>query len=61
MYKFSGFSMGLEAAYLLDFAGNLTNTESKDDLSDPYDQNRILTSDWTGWYVGIKTQIWLNF
>jgi hypothetical protein len=61
MYKFSGFSMGLEAAYLVDFAGNLTNTESKEDLSDPYDHNRILTSDWTGWYAGIKTQIWLNF
>jgi hypothetical protein len=60
MYKFSGFSLGLEAGYLVDLGGNLTNTESKDELSDPNDRNRILTTDWTGWHAGIKIQIWFN-
>ena len=60
MYNFSGFSLGLEAGYLVDLAGDLTNTESKDELSDPNDRNRILTTDWTGWHAGIKIQIWLD-
>jgi len=59
MYKFSGFSVGLEAGYLVDLAGNLKNTESNNELRDPNDQNRILTTDWTGWHAGIKIQIWL--
>lgn len=61
MYKFSGFSLGLDAGYLVDLAGDLRNTESDDYLIDPNDSNRILTSNWTGWHVGIKTLIWLNF
>lgn len=60
MYKFSGFSLGLDAGYLVDFGGDLRNTESDDYLSDPNDSSRILTSDWTGWYAGIKALIWKN-
>ena len=61
MYKFSGFSLGLDAGYLVDFPGDLRNTESDDYLIDPYDSDRILTSDWTGWFVGIKALIGKNF
>ena len=61
MYLFSGFSLGLNAGYLVDFPGNLNHTESENELTDPYDRDRVLTADWTGWLVGIKTQIWLNF
>jgi len=61
MYKFSGFSLGLDAGYMVDFAGDLRNKDSNDYLTDPSDSSRNLTSNWTGWHVGIKTQIWLNF
>jgi hypothetical protein len=61
MYKFSGFSLGLDAGYMVDFAGDLRNPESKDYLSDPLNSNKNLTSNWTGWHAGIKTLIWLNY
>ena len=60
MFKFEGFSLGLDAGYLVDLSGNLKHKESGDDLTDPNDRDRILTTNWTGWHVGIKTQIWLN-
>lgn len=60
MYKFSGFSLGLDAGYLVDLHGDLKNTGSDDYLSDPNDGSRTLTSDWTGWHAGFKTLIWLN-
>lgn len=60
MYNFSSFSLGLDAGYLVDLAGNLHNTETDEDLFDPSDRDRILTSDWTGWYAGIKARIWLK-
>lgn len=61
MCKFSGFSVGMVAGYLVDLPGNLTNTDSDNDLTDPNNRDRILTADWTGWQVEIKTLIWLNF
>jgi hypothetical protein len=60
MYKFKGFSLGLDAGYLVDLQGNLKDTDGDQDLTDPYDRNRILTTDWTGWHVGLNARIWLN-
>ena len=61
MYKFEVFALGLDAGYLVDLQGNLRDTDGDEDLTDPNDRNRILTTDWTGWHVGIRTRIWLNF
>jgi len=61
MYKFENFSLGLHGAYLVDIPGNLRNADSDDQLSDPNDRESLLTADWTGWQLGIKTRIWLNF
>jgi hypothetical protein len=60
MYKFTGFSLGMEAGYLVDLPGSLKDSGGDGDLTDPNDRDRILTTDWTGWRVGIKTLIWLN-
>lgn len=60
MYKFSGFAVGVNAGYMVDFPGGLNNVGSDDDLTDPNDRSRVLTANWTGWYAGIKTQIWLG-
>lgn len=54
------FSFGAEAGYEVDVPGKLNNKETKDDLLDPFDQNRVLTSDWTGWYAQIKFLLWLD-
>jgi hypothetical protein len=61
MYKFKDFSMGMEAGYLVDLQGNLKDTGDGDPLLDPNDTDRVLSSDWTGWYAQIKALIWLNF
>jgi len=61
MYQFNGFSVGLDAAYLVDLQGSLKDTGGAGELTDPNDRDRILTTDWTGWQLGIKTLIWLNF
>lgn len=60
MFKFRGFAVGAEGSYLVDLPGRLVNTETKDDLTDPYDRNRILTTDWTGWRAGIKVRVWMG-
>jgi len=60
MYKFEGFALGLDAGYLVDLQGSLRDTDGDEDLTDPYDRNRILTTDWTGWHAGICARIWLN-
>ena len=60
MFKFRGFALGVDGAYLVDLPGRLVNTETKNDLTDPYDRNRILTTDWTGWRAGIKVRIWMG-
>jgi len=61
MYKFKNFSMGMDAGYLVDLHGNLKDTGNGDPLLDPNDTDRVLRSDWTGWYVHLKALIWLNF
>lgn len=61
LYKFSGFSMGINAGYMVDLPGELNNTQGDDKLTDPNDPGKILTANWTGWYAGIKTVIWLDF
>jgi hypothetical protein len=61
MYNFEGFALGLDAGYLVDLQGSLRDTDGDEDLTDPFDRNRILTTDWTGWHVGIRARVWLNF
>lgn len=61
MYKLKKLSLGMEGGYLVDLTGDLKNSDSGDPLLDPNDLDRTLSSDWTGWYVQLKAQIWLNF
>jgi len=61
MYKLKKLSLGMEAGYLVDLKGNLKNTSDGDPLLDPNDLDRVLSSDWTGWYLQLKTLIWLDF
>lgn len=61
MYKFENFSMGMDAGYLVDLQGNLKDSGNGDPLVDPNDTDRVLSSDWTGWYVHLKALVWLNF
>lgn len=60
LYKFKTTSIGIEGGYLVDFPGKLQNRESGNDLLDPNDRNRVLTTDWSGWRVGIKAVLWLK-
>jgi len=61
MYKFEKFSFGLEGGYLIDIKGDLKESDNGDPLLDPNDIERVLNSDWTGWYLQFKVLIWLNF
>jgi len=61
MYKLKKISLGMEAGYLVELKGNLKETSHCDPLLDPNDCDRVLSSDWTGWYVQLKTLIWLDF
>lgn len=60
LYKFKESAVGIEAGYLVDTTGELSNKESGTDLLDPNNPQRILTSDWTGWRLGIKGIIWIK-
>ena len=60
LYKFKESAVGIEGGYLVDFPGKLKNRETGNDLLDPNDSQRVLTSDWTGWRVGIKGVFWLK-
>jgi len=53
-------SFGVEGGYEYDAPGKLSNTESKEDLIDPNDLDRVLTSDWSGWYAQLKFLFWLD-
>ncbi len=53
-------SIGAEGGYEIDAPGKLSYQDSKDDLLDPRDQNRVLTSDWTGWCAQVKLLYWLE-
>ena len=61
MYKLKKLSLGMEAGYLVDLKGDLKDTDDGDPLLDPNDLDRVLSSDWTGWYLQLKTLIWLDF
>lgn len=61
LYKLNKISLGMEGGYLVDLKGNLKGTSGGDPLQDPNDLDRVLTSDWTGWYAQLKVLIWLDF
>jgi hypothetical protein len=61
MYKIRNISLGMEAGYLVDLTGNLKDTNGGDALLDPYDSERNLTSDWTGWLVQLSALVWFKF
>jgi len=55
LYNLRKFSLGIEAGYQVDLKGDL-----KDDgntLQDPNDTERVLTSDWSGWYARLSLLI----
>lgn len=54
------YSFGVEGGYEKDAPAKLSNRESKEELIDPNDLDRVLTSDWTGWYVQLKFLLWLD-
>lgn len=54
MYKLRQVSLGLDAGYLVDLQADLKDTQDGDPLLDPNDRDKILTSDWSGWYVRIS-------
>jgi hypothetical protein len=58
LYHIGKFSLGLEGGYLIDIPGKLKSGGSA--LSDPADPRTTLTSDWTGWRIGIKGILWLE-
>lgn len=60
LYNFKESALGIEAGYLVDLQGELSNRESGTDLLDPNDRDRILTTDWSGWRLGIKGIVWIK-
>jgi len=61
IYNLKGVSLGMDAGYLLDLKGELTDKEDGNPLLDPNNTDRILRSDWSGWFVHLKAIIKLNF
>jgi hypothetical protein len=60
LYNFKDLSLGFDAGYLVDLPGELSNRDSGTDLLDPNDHQRVLTTDWSGWRLGIKAIVWLK-
>jgi hypothetical protein len=60
LYKLKDAAIGIEGGYLVDLPGKLKDRETGNELLDPNDRQRVLTSDWSGWRVGIKGIIWLK-
>jgi hypothetical protein len=60
-YKLKDIALGMEAGYLVDLRGNLKDADDGDPLLDPNDRDRVLTSDWSGWYVRLSVFINLRF
>jgi hypothetical protein len=48
-FSFKRFAIGVQAGYLVDLTGQLKDSDDGDDLLDPNDRTRVLTTDWTGW------------
>lgn len=61
MYRLQKLALGFEGGYLVDLTGDLKNSDSGNPLLDPNDLEKTLSADWTGWFVQLKAQIWLNF
>jgi hypothetical protein len=61
LYNFGKYSLGIEGGYLVDKPGKLKGKDGGQELKDPEDSRRVLTSDWTGWRAGIKAILWLDF
>ena len=57
MYRLKEISMGLEAGYLIDLQGDLKDKDDDNPLLDPNDTDRVLTSDWSGWFIRISAHI----
>lgn len=55
------YSFGVEGGYELDAQGKLSTNENKNDLLDPNDPARVLTSDWSGWFAQAKFILWFDF
>jgi len=60
LYNFKESALGMEAGYLVDIPGDLSNRESGTDLLDPNDPDRILATDWSGWRISIKGIVWIK-
>lgn len=56
----SGMAVGLEGAYEVDVPGRLYLSDTKEDFLDPEDPDRILTSEWSGWYAQVKFILWID-
>jgi hypothetical protein len=59
LYHTGKFSLGVEGGYLIDIPGKLKSGGGSE-LADPADPRTTLTSDWTGWRIGIKGILWLE-
>ncbi|MCK4748886.1 MAG: hypothetical protein KAT15_17655, partial [Bacteroidales bacterium] len=57
---FNEFSIGMDGGYTLERPGKLSHRDGGEELTDPVDPQRVLTSDWTGWRLQIKAMIWLG-
>lgn len=58
--KLNKIALGVNAGYLVDLRGELKKTTDGDPLRDPNDAERVLRSDWTGWYASISMHIRLR-
>jgi hypothetical protein len=59
-YHLQTVSFGLDAGYLVDIAGDLSERETGADFLDPQDRTRILNADWTGWRARLKVVFWIR-
>ena len=55
------YSFGLEGGYEIDAPGKLSSRENKNELKDPNDPDRVLATDWSGWYAQARFMLWLDF
>jgi hypothetical protein len=60
MFNLNRISLGVDAGYLVDLRGELKDTTNGNTLKDPFDRDRVLSSDWTGWYTRISLVIRLK-
>lgn len=60
LYNFKDSAIGIEGGYLVDLPGKLKDRETGNELLDANDSQRVLTTDWTGWRIGIKGIIWIK-